>query len=404
MKRKVIAIVGWVLLLGVGIAAGALTVKFMNDSGKDKTSSNGAPEQLSQEPALVSANSRWLFTGNVFWGRYINDWSMASDLQFAYPFSRLSEFNRQDYNAWIGGLECPLKSGIDISSYAQEETLSFNCRPEYLPEAAKYYTAFTLANNHTDNQGTEAFAETEQNLQGAGIQYFGHYDPNALDSLCNVVKLTTLLHYDNGSTKEAALPIVFCGYHGVFQVVPDESLRVIEKYANKLPVIAMPHTGAEYVATPDSIKTATYRKMIDYGADMVIGDHPHWVQTSEAYNGKLIAYSLGNFMFDQQYNTEVARSALIDVTATVSTNMQPEVIEKYTEIASSCMNNINRCMELIAENNLPELELTYQFDILGSNDGDKIVKPATPDELEQIKQRLNWTATSAGLTQTSSAQ
>src|SRR4051812_5989444 len=57
------------------------------------------------KPVSVSTNS--LFFGNAFWGRYMNDWSMASPLKTAYPFSRLNEFNRKDYDAWITGLECP---------------------------------------------------------------------------------------------------------------------------------------------------------------------------------------------------------------------------------------------------------------------------------------------------------
>jgi len=78
--------------------------------------------------------------------------------------------------------------------------------------------------------------------------------------------------------------------------------------------------GKEYVATPDELKTSIYHSMIDQGADMGLGDHPHWVQTSEAYKGKPIFYSMGNFMFDQQDTTEVTRSAAIDVTLKADNN------------------------------------------------------------------------------------
>lgn len=107
-------------------------------------------------PEVISSNI--LILGNTFWGRYIDDWSKASPLGIAYPFSRLNEFDRGKYDAWIAGLECPTANNIDMSSAEMEQHLQFNCSPEYLPEAAKWFTAFSLANNHTDNHGAEGFA------------------------------------------------------------------------------------------------------------------------------------------------------------------------------------------------------------------------------------------------------
>ncbi|MDR0432392.1 MAG: CapA family protein, partial [Bifidobacteriaceae bacterium] len=256
------------------------------------------PSPTPTPPRVVAASTRILFTGNTFWGRYMDDWSRDSDLGVAYPFSRLDELDREFYDAWISGLECPMVEGLELSSAQQDSTLSFNCDPAYLEEAAKWFTAFTLANNHTDNQGAEAFTETKQHLTEAGIQYFGHYDPNELDEVCGLVILPATLTYDDGTNTPGNLPLAMCGHHGVFQIPSEESLDLISHYGDYLPVIAMPHMGAEYKATPDSIKTDTYRSMIDRGAMAVIGDHPHWIQTAESYKGKPIFYSLGNFMFD----------------------------------------------------------------------------------------------------------
>ena len=62
------------------------------------------PKEVS--PVSISANT--LFLGDVFWGRYVNDWSMASPLKTAYPFSRLGEFKRESYDAWIANLNAQL--------------------------------------------------------------------------------------------------------------------------------------------------------------------------------------------------------------------------------------------------------------------------------------------------------
>ena len=158
----------------------------------------------------------------------------------------------------------------------------------------------TLANNHTDNQGVAGFTETQKHLEENSIQYFGHPDPRVLTDICDVIALPAKITYSDGTIKKGELPVAMCGYHGFIRIPPPESIALMKRYASLMPVIAMPHAGKEYVATADELKTELYRSMIDNGADMVIGDHPHWVQNTEAYKGHPIIYSMGNFIFDQQ--------------------------------------------------------------------------------------------------------
>ncbi len=53
--------------------------------------------------------------------------------------------------------------------------------------------------------------------------------------------------------------------------------------------------------------------MIDSGADLIIGTHPHVIQIKEKYNGKWIYYSIGNFVFDQYWNAKVSCGLLLSV-------------------------------------------------------------------------------------------
>jgi poly-gamma-glutamate synthesis protein (capsule biosynthesis protein) len=345
----------------------------------------------------VGVSTKVLFTGNTFWGRYINDWSKASDLGVAYPFARLGELGWDQYDAWISGLECPVANDADPTSAQQEATLSFQCLPEYLPEAAKWFTAFTLANNHTDNHGPEGFEQTKANLDAAGIQHFGHYDPRVKDELCSVVTVPAHVALSDGATQDGELPLVMCGFHGVFMVPPADSINQIADYAAYLPVIAMPHMGKEYVARPDSIKTTAYRAMIDAGADMVIGDHPHWVQTTEAYQGKLIVYSMGNFMFDQQGDQEKRRSAAISVSMVQGAHTDPDNLAGWLEIAEQCRGDLPGCLALAQSKGLTRLDLTYEFAVFGTDDSEHQTHLATSSQTEAIKQRLNWDATIAAL-------
>lgn len=385
---------------GVGVLVVAIAVLLLGgglwytwgNADKQSTQSTTATEQPAPQPVALSSNV--LVLGNTFWGRYINDWSMASSLKQAYPFSRLGEFNRDQYNAWIGGLECPTMPGVTMTSAQMEATLTFNCDPSYLPEAAKWFTAFTLANNHTDNQGIEGFAATQKELDKNGIQYFGHYDPRALDDICDVISLPVMVTLDDESTKEGELPVAMCGYHGVFRIPTQEAIDKITEYAKYMPVLAFPHMGAEYKAEPDEIKTTVYRSLIDAGADVVLGDHPHWIQTTESYKGRLIVYSMGNFMFDQQDTAEVTRSAAIRIVLEAKDSGQ---LAEWLELAEECKEYHDECLARATAQNLEKLPVTYKFGVVGTNDGNKIVKPATEDQQASILERLRWKHTMSQL-------
>ena len=339
----------------------------------------------------VSLSSNTLFTGNVYWGRYINDWSRASTLSYQYPFSRLGEFGRDKYDAWISGLECPVTAGVNPTSAEEEAVLQFNCSPNYLPEAAKWFTIFSLANNHTDNQGVAGFAETRAHLEENGIQYFGHYDYRNVDDVCEVVGLPVKVLLDDSSSIQSALPVALCGYHGVFGIPTDESIAAMQQYAPYMPVIAMPHMGTEYRSSSDELRTTIYRKMIDNGADMVLGDHPHWVQNTESYNGHLIVYSMGNFMFDQQGAIEVTRSAAIQLA--ISAIGDNKDLEKWLQLGEHCKSFKDSCLADAKSQGLKKLNIEYKFGVVGTNDGDKITKPATSAQQNSILQRLNWQST-----------
>ena len=387
VRRIWLVVIGCILIV---LLAGALTV-FLSINTHAPSSSN-LTKVIEKTPQPKSISSNVLFLGNSFWGRYMNDWSMASPLKYKYPFSRLNEFNRDQYDAWISGLECPTVAGVNMTSAEMEQALQFNCSPNYLPEAAKWFTVFSLANNHTDNQGVEGFTETQQQLDKNGIQYFGSYDPTVISDVCEVISLPVTISKDDNSTTKGRLPVAMCGYHGVFQIPPADSVAEIKKYSQYMPVIAMPHMGTEYRSAPDQLKTDFYRSLIDAGADMVIGDHPHWIQTTESYEGHLIVYSMGNFMFDQQDMSEVVRSAAINVLMKTSGQDQA-MLKKWLDLGEKCATYKDDCLASATKQKLSKLDINYQFGIVGTNDSDKITKPATAEQQSSILDRLNWQST-----------
>lgn len=381
-----------VVLVLVALALGWLWLTTHPQSAK-KTAST-APAA----PKAVDVGAHALFMGDVYWGRYMNEHAQKSPLKEAFPFSRLNEFHREKYDAWVADLECPTVASVHLTAAEEESTLSFNCNPNYLPEAAKWFTIFTLANNHTDNQGgQEGVKETRQHLEDNRIQYFGNPDPDIIDDACEVVSFPVHYTLSDKTTKKGFLPVALCGYHGVFKIPSEESLAVMKKYAPYMPVIAMPHSGAEYKPSPDEIKTTLYRSMIDNGADVVLGDHPHWVQTSEAYKGHLIVYAMNNFIFDQQFNSEVSRAATIDLTLNLAKGADTGQLDKWLEIGAGCKAFHDDCLQKIQTAGLKKLDFDWHFAVVASRDTGYLAHPADAADTQGILDRLNWSTTIKGL-------
>ena len=153
--------------------------------------------------------------------------------------------------------------------------------------------------------------------------------------------------------------------------------------------------GKEYQSSADQLRTNLFHKMIDYGADMVLADHPHWIQNSEAYEGKLIVYSMGNFMFDQSAK-ETTRSAAIDITANFGSDID---YEAWNKLGESCLADRANCFENIKAAKLPKISVNWSnFDFHGTTSaGDSQTRLASDAEQAEIRQRLNWNVTLAGL-------
>jgi hypothetical protein len=100
--------------------------------------------------------------------------------------------------------------------------------------------------------------------------------------------------------------------------------------------------------------------MIDNGADMVIGAHPHVIQNSEAYKGKLIAYSLGNFLFDQQrLGRETTLGLGVGVRLTVADSKAAKL---YEQLAPSCKVYKDDCLARLQASITTRPKFTVRYD------------------------------------------
>ena len=400
-----------VILAGVGFSAIViigLGLFFMLSTTRESTGSATDIPVAKPDPKITQMDAKYLFVGTTFWGRRTNKNARASELGVKYPFSKLDTLERNKYQAWIGGLECPVTDNGHNDS-EEEKIFKFNCDPDYLPEAAKYFTAFLLGNNHAGNQGLEGLRTTRSYLEKNGIQYFGtpkrtgndpndpeHNNDEADANNCGVLVLPVIATLDDGKTEQLSFPFGFCSAHGVYGVPGEDYQQNVKTYAEVLPTIVMPHMGAEYKTSHDQLRQNIYRRLIDLGADAVIADHPHTVQDSEAYKGKLITYSLGNFMFDQTSNNEVPRSAAIEGNVTITASS--EELEKWNTLGEKCLKNKATCFETIKDAELAKPTIKWSYDYHATTSaGNRITRLADQADQTSIGQRLNWSTTLAGL-------
>jgi poly-gamma-glutamate capsule biosynthesis protein CapA/YwtB (metallophosphatase superfamily) len=162
----------------------------------------------------------------------------------------------------------------------------------------------TLANNHSMDFGPLALKDTLEVLDRNEILYTGAgMDLNDARSPAVLkIKGKTIAFLSYSLT----FPLEFFASAGRPGTAPgyDEFVRSdIEKIrpAADLVVVSF-HWGAELMTTAKDYQVDLGHKAIDWGADLVLGHHPHVLQELELYQGRLIAYSLGNFVFGSESN------------------------------------------------------------------------------------------------------
>ncbi len=268
------------------------------------------------------------------------------------PFSQLEELLlNTDFN--LGNLESPF-SGKD--SYPQTGSLVFNA-PRWAMQGLREYNfkVLSLANNHTLDQGLKGLIYTKNYLAQNNIQAIGTgqnlteaWQPAVVEVKgvkIGFIAASYASFNDNGQKTNSQVA-------RIEDLINLKSAIAQAKMSADLVVVNM-HAGIEYKHKPNSAQIKFAHAAIDYGADLVIGHHPHWAQTIEKYNGsplhptckkssfdnpvtvkddkkyqvldlgngcggKYIFYSLGNFIFDQMWSTETRQGLAVKFTVNVN--------------------------------------------------------------------------------------
>jgi poly-gamma-glutamate capsule biosynthesis protein CapA/YwtB (metallophosphatase superfamily) len=194
-----------------------------------------------------------------------------------YPFAAVAERLRS-YDLTVGNLECVVANRgsptIPLPLVAPLHA------PQVLLDAG--FDVVSIGNNHAEDLGKAGYDDMRKRLTAAGLPFVGGYltDPT----------VDPMVVRDVGGVKVAII--------GYFNRDTADTYADLKR-ANELAdvVIVFIHWGIDFSPDPTRFQRQWGRAMIEHGADAVVGAHSHVVQPEEIHEGKLIAHSLGNFVF-----------------------------------------------------------------------------------------------------------
>ena len=213
------------------------------------------------------------------------------------PFADVEPF-LQTADATVANLECVVATK---GSPMEGKPFTFRAQPSVLPLLAKHFKIVSLANNHTGDFGHDAFLEQLELLKRNDISYFGG-GRNCVEARTphiveiKGIRIALLACNDYHPREFEAGP----NWPGVAWAVGPQiaaDIRAARSLYHADLVIPFMHWGLQYVPENDRQRKLA-RLMIRAGADAVIGGHSHVTQGIEYFRGKLIVYSLGNFVFN----------------------------------------------------------------------------------------------------------
>jgi gamma-polyglutamate biosynthesis protein CapA len=225
----------------------------------------------------------------------------------------------RQHDVVIGNLECVLSEiGAKPKDLPSQELRG---RPAFAGDlAGAGFNVLSIANNHILQHGEAAFDDNLAVLRAAGIRVAG---VAAADH--------TSQWQPHGSPQS---PLAFLG----FSLRPEQYKKNNDRYAQPTvdamlqqvescrrggaQVIVSLHWGDEYLPLPAPRQRALAHALVDRGASLILGHHPHVLQPVEPYKNGLIAYSLGNFMFDSWID-QCCKSAVLSV------DLAPEGVRRW---------------------------------------------------------------------------
>ncbi|MEK7462065.1 MAG: CapA family protein [Patescibacteria group bacterium] len=250
------------------------------------------------EATLSSVNSipydTVVFTGDVMLGRYVE--TLMIENGSTYPYSALSLNKLSAKPAVVGNFEAAMAL---IHTQTPHNTLRFSVSNDYLEAFSEQFTHASLANNHSLDFNEEAYLNTVHLLEKQSVDVFGH------NSRIDKSSLSYL------ETKRGVIALLGIN---ASQHIPEESelVTLTQKAKRRSDFqVAYIHWGDEYEPKHSDTQEVLAGVLVTAGVDLIIGHHPHVVQDIDLINGVPVFYSLGNYIFDQYFSSEVKQGLVV---------------------------------------------------------------------------------------------
>lgn len=254
-----------------------------------------------------------MFVGDIMLSRSVGD-KMKKVNDWSWPFLKVADYlNGADL--LFGNLEGPISAqGVNVGSI-----YSFRADPK-TAQGLKYagFDILSVANNHIGDWGEIAMEDTLRFLTENAIEYIGGGFSEA-DSHKPVIKEIkgvrfAFLAYTALGARQTEARGETSGITWLNVDRMKQDIKNVLEYSDF--VVVSIHFGEEYQSNSNQFQKNAARSAIDAGASLVIGHHPHVIQEIENYNEGYIAYSLGNFIFDQFFSKETMEGLLLKVITT----------------------------------------------------------------------------------------
>ena len=209
----------------------------------------------------------------------------------------------------FGNLEAPISSHTDNNGFKAN---FFRAEPNVIGGLKNAnFKVLSVANNHIMEHGERAFLSTVSLLKENNITAVG------------VANKTEILEVDGYKIAIMAYSFIedFIDNPKYNKINSEKKIREdVENIRDSVDLIILSlHWGYEYVPFPSPEQVEIGRKLIDCGADIILGGHPHVLQSYEFYKKKPILYSLGNFIFDHTYIKSTRKSVIAKIKVDMNT-------------------------------------------------------------------------------------
>ena len=246
------------------------------------------------EPAIAvgteaTSSLKMLFFGDIMLDRYVGDKIKKDGLDNIFTKLPGDFFTADVVSANLEGAVTEVGKHYD-PVFSND----FAFAPQLVSGLQKYhFNFFNIANNHLTDQGASGVAETRSNLQEMGVDYSGCVDGQI--GVCTA----KIVAAGGKKVGMVGLSMVYKKFN------QEEAEKIIKDLKAKTDfVVVNIHWGQEYAHEQNQVQQEVAHSLVDAGADVIIGHHPHVVEGVEVYQGKPIFYSLGNFIFDQYFSRD----------------------------------------------------------------------------------------------------